>query len=130
MSHINILGLTELYNNMDKPTILNNSSFFYISKDKKVIPWYNIFPYYFFIIDNKKYIHDFEFKLVMEFFKNLDNIKNEEHIDLLNNKDFTILELDKVIFIKHIHTNAGHAFGNIMNTIYKLKNIDLSNYNY
>jgi capsular polysaccharide biosynthesis protein len=82
----------------------------------------------FFIINNKKYFHDFEFKPVMDFFKNIDNIKMEEHIDLLNNKDFTILELDKVIFIKYVHTNAGHVFGNLMNTIYKLKNIDLSDY--
>jgi hypothetical protein len=43
-----MLGLTELYNQIDDPVILNNSSFFYISKDKKVIPWYDIFPYYIF----------------------------------------------------------------------------------
>lgn len=47
---------------------------------------------------------------------------------MLNNNDFIILELDKVILIKHLYNNAGHAFGNIMNTIYKLKNIDLSDY--
>jgi capsular polysaccharide biosynthesis protein len=53
---------------------------------------------------------------------------NETIINVLNNKNFDIIELDKVIFIKFTHTNVGHAFANIMNIIYQLKEINLTEY--
>ena len=115
-------------NNLDYLIEINNSYFFYISKDRKIIPWYNIFPYYFYIINNNKYISDFVFKNVTSFFENSNNLNNELCLNLLNNKDFNIIELDEVIFIKFVHSNVGHALANIMNIIYKLKNLDTSNY--
>jgi hypothetical protein len=126
---MDILSLSDLYKNIDEGIIeLNNSSFFYISKDRETIPWYNIFPYYFYIINNKRYISDFVFRNVTSFFEDNNIFKNEICIDLLNNKDFNTIDLDKVIFIKFVHSNAGHAFSNIMNIIYKLKDLDLSEY--
>jgi hypothetical protein len=59
---MNIYSLLDKYPNIKVPIELNNSYFFYISKDKQIIPWYNIFPYYFFIIDNKTYITPFSVK--------------------------------------------------------------------
>lgn len=117
----NFLSLSELYNDITILKVLKNSSFYYISNKK--FPSNN-FTFYVFIINNNNYIHDFEFKPITDRF--LFN-KDDSNLILLN-KDFTILELDKVIFIKFIHDNAGHALGNIMNTIYKLKDIDLSDY--
>ena len=42
-----INGLTEFYN-CKEPLLIENADFFYVSKDRKIIPFYNIFMYYFF----------------------------------------------------------------------------------
>jgi hypothetical protein len=126
---MNVLSLSDLYKNIDEGIIeLHNSSFFYISKDNQMIPSLNIFPYYFYIIDNKKCISDFEFRNVTSFFEDDNNLKSEICIDVLNNKGFNTIELDKVIFIKFVHNNAGHAFSNIMHIIYNCRHLDLSEY--
>ena len=125
--------MSNFINSLEKlnfPDIFNpikNVSFFYISNLKIIIPWYNIFTYYFFIINNKLYINDFEYPLVMNYFVST-NITNQEHIKLLNNINFNIINIDKAIPIKVIHTNAGHAYGNIMYQIYYIKTHNLDDY--
>jgi capsular polysaccharide biosynthesis protein len=120
-----ILSLSD-YSSSNK--YIEDSSFFYISRKKKIIPYYDIFVYYFFIINEKVYIHDYEFKHVLDYIVS-NKVSNPYHIDLLNNHNFSTIFLDKAIFIKFIHTNAGHAFGNIMNTIYYLHENNLNDYN-
>jgi hypothetical protein len=120
---INIYSLKELIN---CPTKINNSSFFYISRLKKLIPWYDAFVYYFYIISDKLYVNDFEFTNVFNYFiKNC--LTNKEHIKLVKNINFNIINLKNVVFIKFVHSNAGHGFSNIMNTIYYIKSNNLAN---
>lgn len=75
------------------------------------------------------YIHDFEYKHILdEYFINNNKVTNQTHIDLINNINFNVLKLDKVIFIKIINTNVGHAIGNILRTIYYVKTNNLDDY--
>ena len=123
-----IYGLTEIYDKNN--IIIENSDFFYISRERKIIPHYlKTFIYYFFIINDKFYIHDFEYKHILDdYFINNNKVTNQTHIDLINNINFNILELDKVVFIKIFYTNVGHAIGNILNTIYYVKTNNLDDY--
>jgi hypothetical protein len=164
---IKIFGLSDKFASTC-PTVIENSSFFYISRLRRIMPWYDIFVYYFFIISNKLYIHEFEFKHVYDdFFIKKNNIVNVEHIKLIKNmvlerasntviaplgeransgslqkqyevkecvtlakysEEIKIIHLDKVIFIKFVHNNAGHAFNNILNTIYFIMHNQLDNW--
>jgi hypothetical protein len=145
---IKIFGLSDNFTSTC-PTVIENSSFFYISRLRQIMPWYDIFVYYFFIISSKLYIHEFEFKNVYDdFFIKKNNIVNVEHIKLIKNmvleanvgrynvaqhsrslpEEINIIHLDKVIFIKFVHNNAGHAFNNILNTIYFIMHNQLDNW--
>lgn len=119
-------------NELNFPDIFNpikNISFFYISNLKQIIPGHKMFTYHFFIINNKLYINDFECTRVMNYFVvNNTNITNQEHIKLLNNINFNIINIDKAIVIKVLYDNAGHAYGNIMDQIYYIKKDNLDDY--
>ena len=124
-----ILPLSEFVN-LHNPSIIYNSTFFYISSKTKLIPWYDIFVYYFFIINDKKYLFNFKgFNHVFDDYL-LTNyrVTNDNHIDLLNNKLIVnYLNIDNAIFIK-IYNNAGHALSIIMNVIYFIKQYNLHDY--
>jgi hypothetical protein len=124
-----IYSYSEACESLTDLDIIRTAQFFYISRKEKIIPWYSIFSYHFFIINNNIFIHDFEFKHITDdFFVKNNLLCNGKHIDLLINKHFTVLQLDKVIFIKNNYTNAGHSLANIMNTIYKLRDVNLCEY--
>jgi len=108
---------------------IDNSCFFYISNTKKIIPWYDIFVYYFYIIDNELYINDFEFtELIHDYFIKSFRVSSQDHLDLLRNENCTLLQMDKVIFITHMYTNIGHALQNLIQAIYFVKEKNLSDY--
>jgi len=118
-------GVSTLTNEIMMP--IESGYFFYLSNEEKIIPWYSIFTYYFYIIYDTIYVNDFEFQNIQ-----LDaairfvlkhHITNVTELTTFLNNQFTILHLDKVLFIKMIHTNAGHALGNLLHIIYHAKNI-------
>jgi hypothetical protein len=107
-------------------TKIENVSFFYISRFEKLISYTDIFVYYYYIINKQLYITDFEFKQVFENIHN--NITNKHHNQLLNNTNFNIINIDKGIVIRFVHSNAGHAYGDIMNAIYHINKNNLNDY--
>jgi len=123
-----IKSLSEKYNS-NNPIAIKNAEYFYISRERKLLPGYNFFPYYFFRINGELHIHDFEIKNVID--RIIENkIKlNDECIDLLNNNNFNTIYQDKVLLIKFVQNNAGHSLGNILNTIYHFKQLALSDEN-
>ena len=125
---MSINELTDIYNG-NKVELIENAEFFFISNDRGIPFWNNkVFTFYFFKISNKLYIHNFEFIDLIKGVFLKDEINDSSHLDILNNKNCTILELDKVIFMKIIHTNAGHALGNILNIIYEINLLNLHDY--
>jgi hypothetical protein len=123
-----IYGITDLIKN-DNLFTIKNSSFFYIKRTEMVIPWYNIFTYFFYNIDNNLYINDTEFKGVLDpFFINNNLVTNEKHLDLLQNIGFDKIFVDKAFFITYTHNNAGHIFSEIMYQIYLYKTNKLDEY--
>ena len=112
-----IYGITDLLKESNLLP-LQNSSFFYIKRDEKVIPWYSIFTYFFYYIDNKLYINDTCFKDVLDqYFINNNLVKNENHLNLLKNIGFNKIFVDKAFFIDYTHNNPGHMFSEIMYAI-------------
>ena len=107
-------------------TPIEKGSFFYVSREEKIIPWYNIFPYYFYVIDDTVYVNDFEFRDIQldaaKRFILKHQITNFTEMTTFLNNQYRVLYLDKVLFIKMIHTNAGHALGNLLYVIYHTKN--------
>ena len=103
----------------------NNISFFYFSPKYKLISHYDIFYFFFFVINNDLYISDYdlEFNKIYNFFINPTK-KNKLLIqqEIFSYKKFDTLEIDKGILIKNLYTNAGHSFGNITRIIYKIFN--------
>jgi hypothetical protein len=123
---MNIIGLTNIVK--ADLQIMENGEFFYISSLTQLIPWYSIFPYYFFRHNSQLYVHDFEYGHIVKDYM-IDNayITNVNHLNLLKNIGFKRVHLDKIILFKFIK-NAGHAFCNILNAIYKLKDINVTEY--
>jgi len=123
-----IYGITDLIEN-DNIVPIQNSSFFYIKRTEMVIPWYNIFTYFFYNINNNLYINDTEFKGVLDaFFINNNSVTNENHLKLLQNIEFDKIFVDKAFFITYTHNNAGHVFSEIMYQIYLYKTNKLDEY--
>lgn len=123
-----IYGITNLIEN-NKLVSIKNSSFFYIKRTEMVIPWYNIFTYFFYNINNNLYINDTEFKRVLDhFFINTNLVTNENHLNLLKNVGFDKIIVDKAFFITYTHNNAGHLFSEIMYQIYLYKINKLDDY--
>ena len=123
-----IYGITDLIENNNLVSI-KNSSFFYIKRSEMVIPWYNIFTYFFYNISNKLYIQDTEFKHVLDsFFINNNLVTNENHLKLLQNIDFDKIFVDKAFFITYSNNNTGHLISEIMYQIYLYKTNKLDEY--
>jgi len=113
---VKINGLSNLIKTNDIISI-ENGSFFYINCLEKLIPWYNVFHYYFYNINNKLFIDDYDYKhIIDDYFKN--KVTNENHIDLLNNKNFNKIYKNKVFFITHTLNNGGHSLSSIFHSIY------------
>ena len=117
-------GISNFSNKIIFP--IEKGSFFYVSREDKIIPWYNKFTYYFYVINDTVYVNDFEFRDIQLGAATRFMLKHQitnftEMTTYLNNR-YIVLHLDKVFFIKIIHTNAGHALGNILHTIYHSKN--------
>ncbi len=94
-----------------------------------VMPWYNIFTYFFYNINNKLYINDTEFKHVLDpFFINNNSVTNVNHLSLLQNIEFDKIFVNKAFFITYTHNNAGHMFSEIMHQIYLYKINKLDEY--
>ena len=123
-----IYGITDLIENENLVSI-KKSSFFYIKRTEMVIPWYNIFTYFFYNINNNLYINDTEFKHVLDpFFININLVTNENHLALLQNVGFDKIIVDKAFFITYTHNNAGHIFSEIVYQIYLYKTNKLDEY--
>lgn len=117
----------KLYNN-DNNFIYKNVKFYYYNYNSKLIPWYDIFFYYFIMIENKIYINDYEFTHVYDYF--LEN-KNQEHLiksKIFNYNSYKNIIKNKCVLIKNLYTNAGHSFCNLLNQIFtthkEIKNIN------
>lgn len=108
--------------------IFYNAKLYYKNYNSKIINWYNIFYYYFIIINDKIYINDHEFTHVYNFLLNDINHNHLEQKGVFNYNDYEKIHIDKCIFIKNLYTNAGHSFCNIINSIKKsletIENID------
>ena len=123
-----IYGISDL---LKETTLLQiqNANFFFIKRDEMVIPWYKIFTYFFYNINNNLYINDTEFKCVLDpFFINNNLVTNENHLSLLQNIGFDKIFVDKAFFITYTHNNAGHMFSEIMYQIYLYKTNKLDEY--
>ena len=106
----------------------NNIKLFYFNNLSKLIPWYDIFHYYFYIIENKIYINDFEYEKVHAYFCEPCNYDILEKKLVFDYEKFENIYIDNGIIIKNLYTNAGHSFGNITQIIYNIfnSNIDLT----
>jgi uncharacterized membrane protein YgaE (UPF0421/DUF939 family) len=71
--------------------ILYNTKLYYKNYNSNIIKWYNIFYYYFIIINDKIYINDYEFTHVYEF---LIDDKNRDY--LVENGIFKYNEYEKI----------------------------------
>ncbi len=104
---------------LSKQNLYTNAKIYYKNYNSKIIPWYNIFFYYFIVLNNEIYINDYEFTHVYEF---LIDKKNNEHLknfEIFNYNKFEKVYIEKAVFIKNLYTNAGHSFCNIINSIKK-----------
>ena len=124
-----IYGVSDLLSE-SKLVEIQNSSFFYIKSDEMVIPWYKIFTYFFYNINDKLYINDTNFKHVLDdYFINNNLVKNENHLNLLSNVGFKKIFISRAFFITYTHNNAGHMFSEIMYQIYLYKTNKLNDFN-
>jgi hypothetical protein len=108
--------------------IIYNTKFFYFNKNNCLIPWYNIFNYYFFIINDKLFINDIEFTHIFDYFDNTpnkQNILNEKKVYDYNN--FQKIILNKCILFSNNYSNVGHSFFNILNHIYSFYKLENKN---
>jgi hypothetical protein len=99
--------------------ILYNTKLYYKNYNSKIIKWYNIFYYYFIVINDKIYINDYEFTHVYEFL--IDDKKRDYLVEngIFKYNEYEKIHINKCIFIKNLYTNAGHSFCNILNSIKK-----------
>jgi hypothetical protein len=98
--------------------MFHNVSTFYFPPKSCLNPYCSIFYYYFFIIDNKLYINDIEFNDIFAYFTEaLYNAETKAKIFDYDNLEK--IEIENGIFVKNNYTNAGHAFGNIVQMLHK-----------
>lgn len=121
-----ILSLQDLTSSDNVVYQLTNVKLYYFSRLSKLIPWYDTFHYYFYVIKNNIYISDLEFKNVYSYFTLNEYQQNIEANGV--SKGITI-NIDNGFFIKNIYSNAGHSFGNITHHIYTIfnNNVDINN---
>ena len=98
--------------------IFHNIRIFYFPPNSSLIPWYDIFYYYFIIIDNQLYINDIEFDHVFSYFTTALYTKETKEM-IFNYDNLEKIEVDNGIFIKNLYTNAGHSFSNIIQQLHK-----------
>tara|TARA_Y100000389_G_scaffold203607_1_gene252654 strand:- start:1200 stop:2297 length:1098 start_codon:yes stop_codon:yes gene_type:complete len=96
----------------------HNIRIFYFPPNSSLIPGYDIFYYYFIIIDNQLYINDIEFDQVFSYFTTGRYTKETKEM-IFNYNNLEKKEVDNGIFIKNLYTNAGHSFSNIIQQIHK-----------
>lgn len=128
---LKIYGISDILKDSEFQNIITNEkiSFFYIKRTERLIPWYDIFTYFFYNINNKLYINDTEFKhIIDDFFINKNLINNINHLNLINNINFKKIFVKKAFFIKYTHSNPGHTFCEIMHQIYFYKTNKLDDY--
>jgi hypothetical protein len=113
---MSIIGLSKIINSN---TELADIEFFYISKETKIIPWYNVFTFNFIKINKQTYVYNYRFALLIEYF-NTNKIVLPQH----NN---TIV-LDKAIFITTYEFNVGHMLDLIMQYINYILDNNLNDY--
>jgi hypothetical protein len=113
---MSISGLSTIIN---KNTQLENVEFFYVSKDKKIIHWYDIFTYHFININNQTYIYNYSFSVVMEYFFTHEIIFPQKK---------NMIELDKAIFITNYESNVGHMLNYIIQYINYIIDNNLTDY--
>ena len=120
------------HDNLSCMFFVENISFYYYPNTSKLIPWYDIFYYYFYIIENKIYINDFEFENVFAYFTDIIRKNDIINSGIFEHSNFESLNIENGIIIKPCYINSGHAFGNITRTIYNIfnnKDINLDIYN-
>lgn len=129
MCDIKIHGLNEILVNNDLIKIIN-STHFYIKKKEKIIPWYDIFTYFFYKINDKLYLHNVLFdKVKNSYFIDNNYVNNIEHVNLLKNINFKQLNINKAFILTYTHSNAGHLFSEIMHQIHIYFKNNLYDYN-
>jgi len=124
-----IYSLSDIYK--EQISHVTNFSIYYFNSKTKLIPYIDYFIYYFYIIENKIYINDFEFKNSLNYITLNENINTLEYKGVFKYDTFNNIYIDKGIIIKNNYTNAGHSFGNITHIIYSIINNikDINEYN-